>query len=140
MVCKPVRIRLNSKAYKLALCGCTDKGSSASAKRITETLTKISNLQLCGVKNGCFGANKGQKDYKCTHVVSIVGGNVTEANAIPLTFHSTVVVGFFPQPSGPPTAAAPTPAEAWRPIAGAAAVGAWRSCLSLDRREQPSRR
>lgn len=28
VVCKPVRIRLNSKAYKLALCGCTDKGST----------------------------------------------------------------------------------------------------------------
>lgn len=32
VVCKPVRIRLNSKAYKLALCGCTDRGSSAVQK------------------------------------------------------------------------------------------------------------
>lgn len=68
--------------------------------------------------------------------MSIVVQNVAEANAIPLSFYFSV----FSQLYGPPMVAAPTPAEAWRLTAEAAAMGAWRSCLSLVPREQRSRR
>lgn len=81
---------------------------------------KIANV--CMVKAGCEHCGE-----KCCR---------DKSNAIPLTFHSSV---FF-QPSGPHIVAAPTPAEAWRMTAGAAAVGAWRSCLILVLREQRSRR
>lgn len=57
MVYKPVRIRLNSKACKLALGGCADKGSGVQK----DYCAADSNLRLYSVENCYLSANVGHK-------------------------------------------------------------------------------
>lgn len=66
MVYKPVRIRLNSKACKLPLGGCADKGSVVQK----DYCAVGSNLWLYSVENCYLGANMGHKYGKCMQVQS----------------------------------------------------------------------
>lgn len=77
----------------LGASGSSQKAHGLAALTAAHCRTRRDNVSLCGVKNGCFSADVGQKDCRCRFRRTNVG--LRGQNADPLTFRPLRVPSAF---------------------------------------------